>query len=79
MGARDGEGSGTVKRPRLIVPTNLEMIIVGRDIVLEIEGDESSRCSVGVWLRQGCITEPGKGQGGYLTLPTSVAYHVTWN
>ncbi len=28
------EGSGTVRRPRLMVPTNLEMIIVGRDIVL---------------------------------------------
>lgn len=35
------EGSGTVRRPRLIVPTNLEMIIVGRDIVLEVAGDES--------------------------------------
>lgn len=31
------EGSGTVRRPRLMVPTNLEMIIVGRDIVLVVE------------------------------------------
>lgn len=30
-------GSATVRRPRLMVPTNLEIIIVGRDIVLEVE------------------------------------------
>jgi len=35
------EGSDTVRRPRLMVPTNFEMIIVGRDIVLKVVRDES--------------------------------------